>query len=237
MRIGIPVLIAGPTTSIVAQVALRHLPSTAPTAGARSRRRSQRRCREAEPAQGQQVGEGRPELVLGGLAHGGKAPVLGDLGAAGGKDAEVRLGVAYVDDEQHRRITSVPGRPGGPPGPGRALPAASARRSPPGRRSSGSSSSRGTSTKRRELPRGEAGSAAGVWTRSPSRSTSTSMTRGPCRAPPAARPTSRSTALHVSSSGSGSSSVSIRRQALKSPAGRAPAQPARSHRRPNRPGR
>ena len=41
------------------------------------------------------------------------------------------------------------------------------------------------------------------------------MTRGPCRTPPARRPTSRSTCLQTSSSGSGSSSVSIRRQALR----------------------
>src|SRR6185437_9337188 len=55
--------------------------------------------REGDAAQLQEVAERGPKLVGGGLAHGGKAPVLDQVIAAEG--AEVGLGVADVDDEEH----------------------------------------------------------------------------------------------------------------------------------------
>ena len=88
-----------------------------------------------------------------------------------GEHAEVRLGVADVDDEQHRgrdyrhpaqrRRGSDQRRPGepAPSWPGPSAASASASRSPPGSVSSGSSSSSGTSTNRR---RADLARAAGV---------------------------------------------------------------------------
>jgi len=55
---------------------------------------------EGQAAQVEQVREGGPELVRGRRAHGGKAPVLDEVLAAEG--AEMRLGIADVDDEEHR---------------------------------------------------------------------------------------------------------------------------------------
>ena len=173
---------------------------------------------EAQPPQAEQVGQDGAQLVAGRLAHGGKAPVLGDDVLAVAVDAEVRLGVADVDDEEHggqlqQRRRDAADRLG-PSSPSSARVSAS--RCPEGRVRSGSSSSRGTSTKRRE-PVSACGrvSRSELYSRSPSSSTSTSITRGPWRGPPAARPTSRSTALQASSRSSGPSAVSIRTQALR----------------------
>jgi len=55
---------------------------------------------EPVAAQPQQVAQGGPELVGGGLANGRETPVLEQLLLA--ERAEVGLGVADVDDEQHR---------------------------------------------------------------------------------------------------------------------------------------
>ena len=54
---------------------------------------------EAEAAQREQVGVGRRQLVGGRVAVGGEPPVLEQLSVLEG--AEVRLGVADVDREQH----------------------------------------------------------------------------------------------------------------------------------------
>ena len=138
------------------------------------------------------------------------------------EDAEVGLGVADVDDQQHARANYSQrrrrrGGPPAPPGPGPARPARRPAARPSGSASSGSSSSSGTSTNRRELDLGvRAASAARSGTRG--RRAAARRRRSPAAragAPPAARPTSRSTALQASSSSSGPSSVSIRTQALR----------------------
>ena len=54
---------------------------------------------ERETAQLEQVAQRGAELVGGGLADGGKAPVLQQLGVTEG--AEVGLGVADIDDQEH----------------------------------------------------------------------------------------------------------------------------------------
>ena len=55
---------------------------------------------ESDPAQAEQVVDRRRELVTGRLAVGREPPVLDELGAVEG--ADVGLGVADVDREQHR---------------------------------------------------------------------------------------------------------------------------------------
>ena len=116
------------------------------------------------PPQSQQVGQCGAEFVAGRFSYRREAPVLRDLLAAVGKDAEMGLGVADIDDEQHPghyrllprcappgQLRAAAVRPGGPPAPVPARRDGVGQAS--GRRegvSSGSSSSRGTSTNRLE---------------------------------------------------------------------------------------
>ncbi len=125
IRIGMPVRIDGPDHQHrVAEVALGHRASTARRAAARSRRRSRRRRRsKRQPAQRQQVRQRRAELIAGRLPHGGEPPVLGAATSSLGEHAEVGLGVADVDDQQHarglspRRQCAAAAPRGPPPGP------------------------------------------------------------------------------------------------------------------------
>ena len=86
---------------LVTEVAARH---RRPLLGElRHRRGDDRAVDVGEPhsPQAEQVRQRGAELVPGRLAHGGKPPVLGDDVLAVAVDAEVRLGVADVDDEEH----------------------------------------------------------------------------------------------------------------------------------------
>ena len=86
---------------LVAEVAGGHRLPLGPQLRHGASRRSRRQVGEADAAQLEQVAQRRAELVGGGLAHRGEAPVLDELAVAVG--AEVGLGVADVDDEEHGR--------------------------------------------------------------------------------------------------------------------------------------
>ena len=162
---------------LVAEVALGHL---GPLLGELRHRRGDdraRRCRRTQPAQREQVRERRAELVAGSTrARSQSASARSTPVASGREDAEVRLGVADVDDEQHRatlhqcrgsRRPRTARRPARPPSAAQRVrePAAV------GSVSSGSSSSSGTSTKRRELTSGWGSvSRSDSYSRSPSSS-------------------------------------------------------------------
>ena len=101
MRIGIPVLSRGPTASmLVAEVARGHREPLGLELRTVVEMIEAARSSNVDPAQLEQVAQRGAELVGGRVAHGREAPVLDELVAAVG--AEVRLGVADVDDQQHQ---------------------------------------------------------------------------------------------------------------------------------------
>ena len=92
---------AGPDEDrVVAEVAVAHALVLGLELGDDGRDDRRVEVVEGQAAQLEQVRERGPELVGGRRGHGGKAPVLDEGLAAEG--AEVRLGVADVDDEEHR---------------------------------------------------------------------------------------------------------------------------------------
>ena len=117
----------------VAEVALAHREPL--RLERRHRRGDDRRADVGEPdaAQLEQVAHRRAELVGGRLGHGREAPVLDEPAVA--KRAEVRLGVADVDGEQHGATLSPPRqRQRRPAARGARARAARARPSPGARR-------------------------------------------------------------------------------------------------------
>ena len=95
---------------LVAEVARGHRDPLGLELRAPWTRRSRRQVAEADAAQLEQVAQRGAELVGGRVAHGREAPVLDELVVA--VRPEVGLGVADVDDQQHRR-GSIAGAAGG----------------------------------------------------------------------------------------------------------------------------